>query len=231
MMIAMDGYFVELTRKPIKNINLRIDTKGQVKISVPIRYTDAEVYHFLQSKHEWINHHRKRLQAFKAPAIPQWITGERHFFLGKAYELQMYSDSEQTTILQDEHFIHCYVQSGATIAEKRLLLKTWYRQQMKSKLPTLLKKWEPIIDVQVSAWRIKSMKTRWGSCNTREKRIWLNACLIQKPLECLEYVLVHEMVHLLEASHNKRFHKLMSTFMPEWPIYKKRLSESPAIFY
>ncbi|WP_133128508.1 M48 family metallopeptidase [Legionella nagasakiensis] len=230
MMIEMDGYSVELIRKRIKNINLRINTKGQVKVSVPMRCSDAEVYHFLQDRHEWIDRHRKRLNASQTHKIPQLTSGEQLFFLGKAYELQIYPDSNKKSVVQDEQFIHCHIKSGATIIDKRLLLKTWYRQQMKSTLPALIKKWEPLIGVQINDWGIKTMRTRWGSCNIRVKRIWLNSTLIQKPLECLEYVLVHEMVHLLEASHNKRFYQLMSTFMPEWLTHKKQLAASPAFF-
>jgi len=157
---------------------------------------------------------------------PHFHTGELHSFLGHSYPLMMHESVTQNGVFLAEHHILCYVPQNATSHLKKNLLHSWYREQMRLLLPQLIQKWEPIIGVQVHQWTIRAMTTRWGSCNVVLKKICLNLNLIQKPLQCLEYVLVHEMVHLLEASHNKRFYTLMTQFMPEWKVYKEQLKVS-----
>lgn len=173
----MSEFEIQLSRKPIKNINLRIDMQGNVKVSAPYRCSLSSINKFLEAKREWIIHHRQKILS-------------RGFVDLSALEVK------------DEH-----------------------RKQLETFLIPMIQKWEPIIGVHADQWGIKKMKTRWGSCNTVKKRIWINLYLIHKPLLCLEYVVVHELVHLLEASHNKRFYQLMTRFMPDWKIYKKLLQE------
>ena len=122
----------------------------------------------------------------------------------------------------EEDSLHGFLESDSQ-DERNARLNAWYKQQMQALIPDLIKKWEPIIGVSVHAWGVKSMKTRWGSCNVDAHRIWLNLNLIKKPLVCLEYVLVHEMVHLLEANHSPRFYALMTRFFPEWKGFQKQL--------
>ncbi|MDI1351398.1 MAG: SprT family zinc-dependent metalloprotease, partial [bacterium] len=126
-------------------------------------------------------------------------------------------------VVLNDQFIYLYVTHHATQAQKQLIIDRWYRHEMSLLLPDLFQHWEKIIGVRVAQWGIKKMKTRWGSCNTRAHRIWLNLNLIQKNSVCLEYVLVHELVHLLEASHNQRFYNLMTRFMPQWRHYQALL--------
>ena len=166
-------------KKQIKNLNLRINEQGTVKLSVPIGCSEKRVSEFLKSKEEWIKKHVAKRKT--EPLLTR-------------------------TILQD-------------IEKKELTL------QMQQLIPDLIKKWEPIIGVQVNEYCFKAMSSRWGSCHIHKKRITLNLYLMRKPFACLEYVLVHEMVHLLEASHNQRFHALMDKFMPNWPGHKKRLTQ------
>lgn len=221
--MMVDGLAVELTRKRIKNVNLRINAHGEIKVSAPLRFPIDLIHRYLQDKREWIEAQRIRMQAQSLRPTLQYETGERHFYLGKAYELQVYGDAKHHRITLDEDNIHCFVMDEANILRKQAVLQTWYRQQMKDLLPGIVKKWEAHIKVQVNECNIRIMRRRWGSCNPRKKHIWLNLSLIQKPIICLEYVLVHEMVHLLEASHNRRFYALMTEFMPDWPSYQKLL--------
>jgi len=222
-MIEMNGFTVQLIRKRVKNLNLRIDRSGEVRLSAPLRFPMDLIHRFLHDKREWIEAHRSRLQARTETLPPRLDTGEVQYFLGKPYELIVLHDATRNRVLIENEQLHLFVKSEATVAEKHAVLQRWYRQEMKSRLPDLIKKWEAIIGVQVNDWGIKAMKTRWGSCNTIKKRIWLNLNLIQKPLMCLEYVVVHELVHLLEASHNKRFHALMTQYMPDWKTWKNQL--------
>ncbi|MCC5015053.1 MULTISPECIES: M48 family metallopeptidase [unclassified Legionella] len=227
--LEIDGIVINIIRKPIKNIHLRIyPPHGEVRVSVPLRFSMALIHRQLEAKSAWIHAQRARLTQNPPPPSPRFETGEHHYFLGKSFAFVIHENSQQAKIVIDDRFIHCFTKADSTVTIREVLLKSWYREQMKAVLPQLLQKWEPIIGVNVNSWGIKLMKTRWGSCNVRAQRIWLNLNLIKKPLACLEYVLVHEMVHLLEASHNKRFHALMTRFMPQWRDYQKQL-ENPLV--
>lgn len=230
MNLELGGIPFELTRKAIKNINLRINREGHVKISAPLHCSDVEIHSFIHSKRDWIKHHALKLQSRAVQQNYQFIAGEQHFYLGEPHTIDFRLQTGSEKIVLDTPYIYFYIDECRSENEKNHLLQSWYRDQLRSMLPAMIKHWEPILDVTVKEWRIKKMKTRWGTCNPRAQRIWLNLELIKKPLKCLEYVLVHEMVHLLEPSHNQRFYQLMSKFMPEWKVYKNRLRDSVCQF-
>ncbi|CDZ77964.1 hypothetical protein BN59_02260 [Legionella massiliensis] len=223
----LDGIAIEILRKPIKNIHLRIyPPDGQVRVTAPLRLRLDLIHKQIEAKRAWIHAQRARFRA-KLPLSPlTFETGEQHFFLGKAYTLRIHHGVTRPAIHIDTENLDFYIQPEVSTEQKQRLLDHWYRRQMKALLPGLIAKWEPIIAVQVANWGIKLMKTRWGSCNPVEKRIWLNLRLIKKPLICLEYVLVHELVHILEASHNKRFYAFMDQFLPNWRQIQKLLESS-----
>lgn len=223
MIIDQAGYQVTILRKPIKNINLRIDRMGNVTLSAPLKCPFEFIQTYLNTKHGWINFHQKRRQAqITAPSL-QFQSGEQHFFLGKAYELLVEEPAGKEQVICDNNRLYLYIKGNTDKLQRQAVLTAWYRQQFKTLLPDLIIKWQPVIGVHVADWGIKAMKTRWGSCNTRQKRVWLNLKLIQSSLDCIEYVLVHEMVHLLEPSHNPRFYALMTQFMPNWQVFSKQL--------
>jgi predicted metal-dependent hydrolase len=216
MLIEMEGLAVKLLRKPVKNINLRIHRTGDVQVSVPLRLPLNSVYDFLSDKRQWIENHRRRLQML-TPEPPMLLeTGELLSFLGQRYALKIHEGFVKQRIELAGEDLHFFTRQSATLEQKQRLLTHWYRDQMRYYLPTLFEKWEALIGVKATTYGIKIMKTRWGSCHPIKKRIWLNLRLIEKPLICLEYVIVHELIHLLEASHNKRFYALMDQYMPEW---------------
>ena len=229
MIIEIDGVSIEIVRKPIKNMYLRVQpSTGNVTVSAPMKLSLKAIQTQLTAKRDWIHTARARAIARK-PSLPTPLMmehGEKHHFLGASYALVIHPNAPSKGVIIEGEFMHCFLKSDSH--EKRaLFLKAWYKQQMQSLLPDLIRKWEPIIGVCVRAWGVRTMKTRWGSCNVLAHRIWLNLRLIQKPLVCLEYVLVHEMVHLLEANHSKRFYALMTRFMPEWKTYQKQLEHVP----
>lgn len=225
MLIDMSDFTVELIRKRIKNLNLRINAHGQVKVSVPMKFPLALIHTYLREKHDWIKAHRARLQARPAALPPTLQMGEYHYYLGKCYQMIKHEgmSPRSSPVALDEKHMFFFVSAEMTFAQQQFVLQNWYRQQLTGLLPDLAKKWEAAIGVQANEYRIKTMKTRWGSCNTSARRIWLNLNLIKKPIVCLEYVLVHELIHLLEPSHNKRFYALMSQFMPDWKNCQKQL--------
>jgi predicted metal-dependent hydrolase len=208
-----------LKRKPIKNINLRIDREGKVCISAPLDCPLIYIQQFVDRKQQWIQAHQSRLQQ----QVPTQTLNPN--FLGDSYPWIVHEYTQKQEVLLQNGQFHCFLKTKASKDLEQTILMGWLRQQMLSRLPALIEKWEPIIGVKANHWTIRSMKSRWGSCNPRSKRICLNLTLIQKPLICLEYVLVHELVHLLEASHNHRFQSLMSQFMPQWRHIRKQLNE------
>jgi predicted metal-dependent hydrolase len=225
MIIELDGIPVTIIRKSIKNMYLRVKpVTGDVVVSAPNKLSLQIIKAQLLAKQAWIHTARARAHIHKRTlqTSPSMESGEQHFFLGTPYTLMIHPNTSSRKIIIEGEFLHGFLQSYSY--EKRVnMLQAWYKEQMQNRLPDLIQKWEPIIGVRVHAWGIKTMKTRWGSCNVRAHRIWINLRLIQKPLICLEYVLVHEMVHLLEASHNKRFYALMTQFMPDWKSHQKQL--------
>ncbi len=217
MIIEIDGIPIEVVKKPIKNINLRIyPPDGLVKLSAPINISDRFIRQHLLEKSEWIRSQRERIRknsSFKEELLQ---TGASIAFKGKNYLLIIEEHHGPCHIEIKDELLHCYTAPGLSQERIKMSIELWYRYEMTMLIPDLIKHWQKIIGVHVAEWGIKKMKTRWGSCNTRARRIWLNLNLIKKPLVCLEYVLVHELVHLLEASHNHRFYALMTQFMPQW---------------
>jgi predicted metal-dependent hydrolase len=219
----MAKFDAHLCRKRIKNINVRIDRQGNVKVSAPMKCPLDYIQQFLQKKQDWIATHQARLRAHSLSDTQALQSGEQLLFLGQRYTLMIHEHAGRSGVAFEGNQLCCYLNSTATMDVKRTLIMTWQRQQMQSLLPALIQKWESIIGVKTNQWGIRAMKTRWGTCNTIKKHICLNLNLIQQPLICLEYVVVHELVHLLEASHNQRFYELMSQFMPDWKKYRSLL--------
>ena len=224
MIIELDDLSIEMVRKPIKNMYLRVNTStGLVKVSAPLKMSLKTIKSQLETKRSWIHSARARALDRVVASSIHMEHGETHFFMGKPYTLVVQPNAHLMGVVIDGDFLHGFL-TVHTPDERKKRLHAWYKQQMQALIPDLIQKWEPIIGVSVHAWGIKSMKTRWGSCNVVAHRIWLNLNLIQKPLVCLEYVLVHEMVHLLEANHSRRFYALMDRFLPQWPAYQKQLN-------
>lgn len=221
MIIEIDGIYIEVSRKSIKNMNLRIyPPEGLVKVSAPLRYSEQLIKQHLQEKSVWIRAQRDRIRERSSYKEEILQTGSNITFKGHNYLIIFEEHHGPTQIKIQDELLHCYIQPNTSLNQKQNLLDLWYRREMELVVPDLMKHWESVIGVKAAEWGIKKMKTRWGSCNTRARRIWLNLSLIKKPIVCLEYVLVHELVHLLEASHNKRFYSLMTQFMPQWREYQ-----------
>ncbi len=222
--LTLEGMDIPIIKKRVKNINIRIDRQGNVKVSAPFRCSLQKIRAFLMEKEQWIAHHVTQIKAQPKLIMTSLQSGETTPYLGQVYPLKIYqSERDLPHIHFENNQIACFIKPSATHEDIQSLLLQWHRAQLKTLLPDLITKWEPIIGVQIKEWGVRVMTSRWGSCNTIKKRIWLNVHLMQKPLVCLEYVVVHEMVHLLEASHNRRFHALMSQFMPEWTAYERLL--------
>ena len=210
--------------KAIKNLYIRVKKDGKAYVSVPKRLSQTQIQMTLLSHLPWVKAQLAKLSFLPIQPELEYQSGETHSLWGKAYPLLLETNHKKAqAIVQDDQII---LQSSGdlTLEQKVKLLDNLYRAEIQKIMPALISQWEETMQVQSSEWRLKKMKTRWGTCNTRAKRIWLNTELAKYPLECLEYVLVHELVHLLERSHNHRFKAFMTTFLPDWPVRRKLLN-------
>lgn len=217
--ITLDDLTITLTRKQVKNINLRVyPAKQEVRISAPHHVSTRTVRKFAAAKRPWI---RTKLAGYKVSdqiKKPTFVSGEKHFYRGDKFELQVSTQKAKPYVQlnKEQRILAMKVRPGSSKAKRANVLDEWYRARLKEQISGLIDKWEEPMGVSVQEFGVKKMKTRWGSCNTRDRRIWLNLELAKKPADCLEYVVVHEMVHLLERLHNERFYRLMGDFLPTW---------------
>lgn len=230
--VIVSDIAVEIVRKNIKNIRLTVHPpEGNVRVSVPRHVTRENVRLMIISKLNWI---RKKQAAFrKQPRLTprEYVTGESHYYQGERYILEVIEKHGKHTLsTNNSDKMLLTVSPGTTMEKRALVLNNWYREQLQDIIPGLIDKWEPIIGRQVKDWGIKKMKTRWGSCNIRAHRIWLNLELAKKSPECLEYVFVHELVHLHERYHNENFKRLMDKYYPQWR-QSRALLRSEALGY
>ena len=227
--LEVSGIPVEVVRKEIKNLHLAVyPPNGRVRIAVPMRVSDEAVRLAVVSKMGWIRRRQRDLRRQVRQSKREMVTGESHFVQGRRYRLDVIErDGPASVVIRGNKTLELRVRFGTDSLKRNEVLQRWYRQLLREQIPELLAKWEPVVGVEVASWGIKKMKTKWGSCNADAERIWLNLELAKKPFECLEYILVHEMVHLLERHHNDRFRELMDHFMPQWRLYREELNRAP----
>jgi predicted metal-dependent hydrolase len=229
--IRVSGLVVQVVRKNIKNLHLGVyPPNGRVRVAAPLNVNNDAVRLAVAGKLGWIKKHQARFRAQSRESGRELVSGESHYFLGHRYRLRvLYHDGVPRVVVRGKYAIELHVRPGATAERRRQVLQAWYRQQLRELIPPLLKKWQAALGIQVTQWRIKKMKTKWGSCNFKVRRIWLNLELVKKPIQCLEYILVHEMVHLLERLHNDRFRDLMDQHMPKWRLHRDGLNQTPLV--
>lgn len=226
--LTVDGIEIQVVRKDIKHLYLSVSPpEGHVRVSAPRRMSDDNVHLAIFAKINWIKKRQNKFKGQTKQTELRYVSGESHYFFGKHVLLHVIErQGKHKVALLESDQLQMFVNPGTTIDNKEKLLNQWYRTQLNQRIPALLDKWQPVIGKKVSEWDIKKMKTRWGSCNIVKKRIWLNLELAKKPPECLEYVFVHEMVHLLEPYHNARFKGFMDKFLPQWRNFNDALSSA-----
>lgn len=226
--IEVSGITVEVVRKAIKNLHIGVyPPDGRVRVAAPSRMSMEAIRLAVIGKLGWIKKHQTKFASQERQSPREYVTGETHYYQGKRYRLNIQLHDGRSVVLLRHGTLELHVSPDHGSDYREALLYNWYRRQMKLQLPELLAKWEQIIGVQVSEYGIKRMKTRWGTCNPSAKRIWLNLELIKKPVHCLEYIIVHELVHLLEKYHNDRFKGLMDQYLPLWRQYREELNRQP----
>lgn len=227
--IEIGGIAVEVLRKEIKHLHVGVyPPKGRVRVAAPRHLGDEAVRLAVVSRLGWIRRKQKEFAEQDRQSQREVVTGESHYFLGRRYLLNVKKRDGPTGVrLVGKASIELRLPPSHDADQRDLVLQRWYRRQLRELLPPLLTKWEPRVGKAASDVRIKKMKTRWGSCNATARRIWLNLELIKKPVSCLEYVLVHELVHLHERHHNDRFLEWMDALMPTWRVHREDLNRAP----
>lgn len=226
--IHISNLKIETIKKDIKNIHLGVyPPQGKVRVAAPLNTTDESIRLLVISKIPWIRKQQSKFYKQERQTKREYLSGESHYFFGKRYLLNVINiDAKPYVEIKRNKFIDLYIEENADLSIKGKIFDDFYRCEMKKHIPKLIDKWQKKIGVELNEVKIKKMKTKWGTCNQKEKRIWLNLELAKKPIHSMEYVIVHEMVHLLEKNHNDKFRKLISLYLPQWEQYKKELNNS-----
>ena len=226
--ITVSGLTVEVVRKAIKNLHLGVyPPHGRVRVAAPLAVSDEAVRLAVIGKLAWIKRQQAKFEAQPRQSRREMVRGESHYFLGQRYRLRVIEHHAAGKVVLRNASIDLYVRPETSADQREQVLHRWYRKQLKALVPPLLEKWQLVLGVDVVDWGIKKMKTKWGACTIDARRIWINLELAKKPVQCLEYIIVHELVHLLERHHNDRFQKLMDQFMPQWRIHREELNRGP----
>ena len=226
--LTVSGIDVDVVYKDIKNLHIGVyPPMGRVRVAAPDCLDDDQVRLAVVSRLPWIKRQRDQLQAAQRQTIREMVTGESLYVWGSRYRLKVIERPGRAHIEIDGDRLLLYAPAEMTTEHRREVLDRWYRDQLRQAIPNLIDKWERKMRVTVPKWSIRRMKTKWGSCNRETGHIWFNVELAKKHPECLEYLAVHEMVHLLERSHGPRFSKLMDTHLPDWRARRDRLNEAP----
>ena len=227
--ISVGDMHVDVVRKDIKNLHLGVyPPEGRVRVAAPLRVDDEAVRLAVIEKLPWIRRQQARFLAQERQSQREYTYRETHYFLGRRYLSNVIEhDGRPRVEVNGKERIDLYAPAGSDAQEREEIMLRWYRKELKALVPPLIDKWQEVIGVRVDDWRIKKMKTRWGSCTIEARRIWLNLELAKKPIPCIEYIIVHELVHLLERNHTDRFRDLMDQFMPQWRYCRDMLNQSP----
>jgi predicted metal-dependent hydrolase len=217
---------VLVVRKPIKNLHLSVlPPDGSVRVSSPLAMNDDAIRTLIVTRVPWIRKQKAKFEGQERQTKREYVSGESHYFLGKRYRLEVvHEDSSPRVSLKGKNKIILQVRPNSTFGRREQVLLDWYRSELRNVSKEPLEVWQKRIGVTVASWGIKRMKTRWGTCNQRAARIWLNLELVKKPVACIEYVVVHELVHLIENRHNDHFVDLMSRHLPKWRSAKEELN-------
>lgn len=225
--IDFEGLSVEVIFKIIKNIHIKISPPhGDVRISVPVDMNIYDVKSILASKIDQIRKSRQKIQQASLKKSQQFEEGKIHHLWGREYILVIEEKETAPSVRLDDKRIILTVNSKAGTDKKKKIMEAWYREQLREKACPIIEKWEDIMRIKIEKLFIRKMKTRWGTCNVTKQTIRLNTLLAIRPVECLEYIIVHELTHILEPSHNGRFKGLMDNFLPEWKQSQKMLNQN-----
>jgi predicted metal-dependent hydrolase len=227
--ITVGSLQVDVVRRPIKNLHLGVyPPNGRVRVAAPLAVSDDAVRLAVVTRMGWIKRQRAKFEAQPRQSERTYVSGETHYFLGQRYRLRLIEGARAGRVeVRNNRSLDLYVRNNTDVAGRERILMSWYREELRSRIAPLVVKWSAALEVAAPAWGIKRMKTKWGTCNIEAGRIWLNLELIKKPMECLEYVIVHELTHFFERNHNDRFVAVLDQNFPRWRLVRDELNALP----
>ena len=227
--ISVSGIDIELVRKDIKNLHIGVyPPEGRVRVAAPLLLDDDAVRLAVISKLSWIKKQKRNFKEQPRQSKREFVQRESHYFLGRRYLLNVIEhDGPAKVEIRSARKMDLFVRQGMDTEQREKVLNEWYRRELKARIPPLIEKWEETIGVQIAEWGVKRMKTKWGTCIAQSRTIWLNPELAKKNPRCLDYIVVHELTHLLERGHGERFVALMNENMPDWRTRRDELNEAP----
>lgn len=224
--ITVNELSIIIERKDIKNLHIGVyPPNGKIRVATPLHIDNEAVRLAVISKLSWIKKQKEAFESQSRQTKREMVSGESHYFLGKRYLLSVVHIAGKHQVIKNHSKLELYVNQNTTVENRQKVLDEFYRQHLRIKISKLIDKWHSVIGINISAWKIQKMKTKWGSCNIEDKRLLFNLELAKKPIETIEYIVVHEMVHLLERHHNENFKILMDMFIPKSRELRRRLNE------
>jgi predicted metal-dependent hydrolase len=226
--LTVSGIDIDVVYKDIKNLHIGVyPPMGRVRVAAPERLDQEHVRLAVIQRLPWIKRQRKQLQDAERQSEREMVTGESHYLWGVRMRLKVIERPGRSHVEVDGDRLLMYVPSSTNTETRVRLLQSWQRKQLREQIPSLISEWETVIGRTVARWSVRRMKTKWGSCNRETGHIWFNIELVKKHPLCLEYLVVHEMTHLLERGHGERFTTLMDDFLPDWRSRRDALNEAP----
>lgn len=223
--INVSGLEIIIERKDIKNLHIGVyPPNGKIRVATPLKLNDEAVRLAVISRLSWIKKQQQNFLEQPRQTKREMVTGESHYLFGKRYLLDIIYRNGKHEIVKKHSRLKLYVKEKTTVENRLKVLEKYYRINLKNEITKLIEKWQKHIGVEINSWKIQKMKTKWGSCNIEEKRVLLNLELVKVPLDCIEYIIVHELLHLLERHHNNNFKSLMDKYLSDWQSRKHKLN-------
>ena len=226
--LVMSDLEVQTVRKNIKNIHIGVyPPNGRVRVAAPLNTTDETIRLIVLSKISWIRKQKDKFANQKRETPREYVSGESHYFMGQRYILNVIQGPYRARVLiAGKKRMNMFVNADTSISERGSIMERFYRRELRKAIDCEVKKWEEKLGVHAREIKIKRMKTKWGSANTRDGRIWFNLELAKKSKNCLSYVVLHELTHLIEKHHNGHFKEIMTSMMPNCNLYRDELNDS-----
>lgn len=223
--MLINNFEIEVNRKQVKNINLKVYPDLTIKASVPENIDIGTVERMIISKEEWINNQLKRYEEQNRITKRSYVSGEDHYLNGKRYILKVCNSNTPSIKVKNNNTIMMCVRKSSSVENKERLMSVFYKEKLEEKLDSFIPKWEEKIGVKANNYTVRKMKNKWGSCNINKKEINFNLDLAKKKDSEIQYVIIHELLHLIEKNHNDNFRNLMYNYCPKWEYYHESLNE------
>ncbi|MGG7198537.1 M48 family metallopeptidase [Clostridium butyricum] len=226
-MMIVSGIPIEIVKKNIKNIHLGVyPPEGKVRVAAPLNTNDETIRLLVISRLSWIKKQREKFLTQDRQSKREYVSGESIYLWGQRYLLKVIDNKGYSKVkVENKKYINLYIKKESTVEQREKVINNWYRKQLKKKLPDVLEKYSQLIGVNPSDYGVRIMRTKWGACNTETGRISVNLNLVKRPKNCLEYVVTHELIHLIERHHNERFKELLDKYYPGWRVTKDELNK------